>query len=350
MLKFKVLETAKTSKIVEYINGLGGKLQYIAGPMQGISYTYSYVYQGVEKTATAYIGDSMGMDDINNDRNPHSVRIVNKGFKLFRSSKSRGAGEKTRNMVSERSIVGMLHYRHYLQSIVAERLYARKDILAKFAVSAYSLLVLSHTDMTFVDAKSAPCGNEAAVLPLVFGLVHDDRRPKSRLLVLNYALGIKRNSLEKLTTVLDDSLYQTAVPKRVLALKEDLKNAVADRRETKIEPSPIHHIAREVDLFCGRCPFAIEPSVLGLVKAEILVTVGKITKTAVLADKLGLFAMIVLHSLDYIVFIRQERGIALKYLIFHNPSAAFLAKAIRYSRREPNSYDSLRLYHYYTLF
>ena len=60
----KVLETAKTSKIVEYINGLGGKLQYIAGPMQGISYTYSYVYEGVEKTATAYIGDSMGMDDM----------------------------------------------------------------------------------------------------------------------------------------------------------------------------------------------------------------------------------------------------------------------------------------------
>ena len=60
----KVLETAKTSKIVEYINGLGGKLQYIAGPMQGISYTYSYVYDGVEKSATAYIGDSMGMDDM----------------------------------------------------------------------------------------------------------------------------------------------------------------------------------------------------------------------------------------------------------------------------------------------
>jgi hypothetical protein len=30
--------------------------------------------------------------------------------------------------------------------------------------------------------------------------------------------------------------------------------------------------------------------------------------------------MIVLHSLDYIVFIRQERGIALKYLIFHKSS------------------------------
>ena len=131
--------------------------------------------------------------------------------------------------------------------------------------------------------------------------------------------------------MLYDSLYETAIPERVLALKEYLKNAVAERCKAQIEPSPIHHIAREVDLFCGRCPFAIEPSVLGLVKSEILVTVGKITKTAVLADKLGLFAMIVLHSLDYIVFIRQERGIALKYLILHNPSAAFLAKAIRYT-------------------
>ena len=264
--------------------------------------------------------DRVRVNEIEKHGKSHRMRFVDKLFKLPRRSVARGCCKERRDLIAERAVIGMLHYRHYLKRVVAERLYARKDVLAKFAVGSYSLLVLRHTDVTFVDAKSAPCGNEAAVLPLVLGLVHDYRRPKSRVFVLNYALGVERNSLEQLATVLDDSLYQTAIPKRVLALKEDLKNTVADRRETKIEPSPIHHIAREVDFLGGRCPFAIEPSVLGLVKAEILVTVCKITKTAVLADKLGLFAMIVLHSLDYIVFIRQERGIALKYPIFHKSS------------------------------
>jgi putative ABC transport system permease protein len=54
-----VLENNMESKIVKHVNEKGGEIQYLASPMQGISYTYTYTYDGVEKTATAYVGDGL---------------------------------------------------------------------------------------------------------------------------------------------------------------------------------------------------------------------------------------------------------------------------------------------------
>ena len=59
-----VLEKNKDSSISKYLSELGGELQYIAGPMQGISYTYNYTYEGEVKSATAYIGEGLGMADM----------------------------------------------------------------------------------------------------------------------------------------------------------------------------------------------------------------------------------------------------------------------------------------------
>ncbi len=59
-----VLETNKTSAIVNFLNEHGGQVQYITGPFQGVSYTYEYTYEGEVKTATGYIGDGMGMQDM----------------------------------------------------------------------------------------------------------------------------------------------------------------------------------------------------------------------------------------------------------------------------------------------
>ena len=59
-----VLSQNMESEIVKYINEKGGEIQYIAGPMQGISYTYTYTYDGVEKTATAYVGSGLGIESM----------------------------------------------------------------------------------------------------------------------------------------------------------------------------------------------------------------------------------------------------------------------------------------------
>ena len=60
-----VLEKNLHSKITDYINNeKGGELQYLASPMQGIYYTYKYTYDGVEKTATSYIGDGLGLESM----------------------------------------------------------------------------------------------------------------------------------------------------------------------------------------------------------------------------------------------------------------------------------------------
>ena len=54
-----VLANNMESKIVKHVNEKGGEIQYLASPMQGISYTYTYTYDGAEKTATAYVGDGL---------------------------------------------------------------------------------------------------------------------------------------------------------------------------------------------------------------------------------------------------------------------------------------------------
>ncbi len=56
-----VLTNNMESKIVKHINEKGGEIQYLASPMQGISYTYTYTYDGVEKTATEYVGDGLSL-------------------------------------------------------------------------------------------------------------------------------------------------------------------------------------------------------------------------------------------------------------------------------------------------
>ena len=60
-----VLEKNLHSKIADYINNeKDGELQYLASPTAGISYSYTYTYNGVEKTATAYIGDGIGLESM----------------------------------------------------------------------------------------------------------------------------------------------------------------------------------------------------------------------------------------------------------------------------------------------
>ena len=60
-----VLEKNLHSKITDYINNeKDGELQYLASPTAGISYSYTYTYNGVEKTATAYIGDGLGLESM----------------------------------------------------------------------------------------------------------------------------------------------------------------------------------------------------------------------------------------------------------------------------------------------
>ncbi len=59
-----VLETNNDSAVVKFLDEKGGKIQYITGLYQGISYNYEYTYEGEVKTATGYIGSGMGMEDM----------------------------------------------------------------------------------------------------------------------------------------------------------------------------------------------------------------------------------------------------------------------------------------------
>src|SRR5690606_4990617 len=56
-------------------------------------------------------------------------------------------------MVSERTIIRMLHYGHHLYSIVSSSFDSRKCQLFKLLISAHTQFLLSHSHMAFVDQR-----------------------------------------------------------------------------------------------------------------------------------------------------------------------------------------------------
>ena len=58
----------------------------------------------------------------------------------------------------------MLHNRHYLNGVIAELLYPRKDVIGKFLIRADGSLFLRHSDMTFID-KRRPFGCKIGIGP-----------------------------------------------------------------------------------------------------------------------------------------------------------------------------------------
>ena len=109
----------------------------------------------------------------------------------------------------------------------------------------------------------------------------------------------------------------TAVPKGVGAGQKDLENAIAKGGKAQSRFVPVHHVACQKDGYGGGRPFAVEPSVLGLVESKIFMPVGKVAQLASGAHQFALFLRVVIHAKLNICLKRQQIRIVLEYFVPH---------------------------------
>lgn len=65
------------------------------------------------------IFDRVGMNKINQHLNIFRVGIIDQLFQIIRRPKLAGRRKEVADMVPERSVIGMLGYRHHLDHVVA---------------------------------------------------------------------------------------------------------------------------------------------------------------------------------------------------------------------------------------
>ena len=98
-------------------------------------------------------------------------------------------------MVAKRSVIRMLLYCHYLDTIVPISDDAGKNVFTKLVICAHLLCILRHTNVAFVDKKGISVRLEICFLENIW----ISRRPNLCrknlcLFVLHHTCGIRRNA------------------------------------------------------------------------------------------------------------------------------------------------------------
>ena len=181
-------------------------------------------------------------------------------------------------MITEGTIVGVLHDRHQLNRIVTRLDNTREYHFAKLIVGPYALFFLCHANMGFVNERCPLGNNKRWKLPNIgYGRIPDLSRKKMGLWILNHASRIRRNTL--------------ATPTLPCHL-EPIVLAVANRFERKaylplacipnsVEQEPIildpsREIAHQPNSRRMRRPFTENPTIRSLMQAIIFMCAGKL--------------------------------------------------------------------------
>jgi hypothetical protein len=182
-------------------------------------------------------------------------------------------------MIAETAIVGVLLYGHYLYTVIAFLLDTRQDVETKFLIGAYSLGILSHADMAFVDKQRAGLTLEMAMTEFIRLLRSPNLGAEYLcLVILHYSLGPCRYALSLTALPLHQHLVELAMVHSVTG-QGNLPNAVGAYGLQLIVVGllPVVKIANEIDGGGVGCPLAENPFAVGrLVKAEVLVSGSKI--------------------------------------------------------------------------
>ena len=98
-----------------------------------------------------FVADSVGVDQIDYDPQPHAVSGIDQSFELLRGAETVGNGKEVRHMIAETGVVGVVHHRHQLQRVIPPGNDFGQDLFPEFVEGADFFLFLRHTDVGFVD-------------------------------------------------------------------------------------------------------------------------------------------------------------------------------------------------------
>ncbi len=120
---------------------------------------------------------------------------VYQALEIFRCAEAARGGEEAGHMVSERSVVGMFLYGHYLDRVVSVGCDSRQYLIAEFYICAHAFVFLGHTNVAFIDKQRFGIGRELVYFPFILRFRTPYLGRKQMCLgVLYDACGICRNA------------------------------------------------------------------------------------------------------------------------------------------------------------
>ena len=158
---------------------------------------YAFVKIGIDTAvdtgkAFGFIADSVGVDKVNNDPQPQPVSGIDQLFELLRSSETVGNGKKVGNVIAETGIIGVIHHCHQLQRVVIGFCNTGQDIFLKLFESADFFLLLSHSDVGFVDQCPLRTGRCGVLENIRFFRIPDDGGKEFGVFILTDFSGVGR--------------------------------------------------------------------------------------------------------------------------------------------------------------
>ena len=167
----------------------------------------------------------VGMNDIQQNTDAHAVRLIYQVLQIGRKTASGRNCKEIRNLISEGTIICMLHNRHHLNRIVTKLLNPRQNIIGKLAVCTNASLFLRHADMTLINIRRQLTA-EVLISPRICLLfIINLSVPLNCLTVLHNPTAVKRNPVQ-LPAFMNHNCKNTAsVPQRVSSFQNQLKYA-----------------------------------------------------------------------------------------------------------------------------
>ena len=225
--------------------------------------------------ALGSILDSVGMNNVQKHPDTHFMGLVDQILQVLRLAEPAGGGKEIGNLVSEASVIRMLHNGHQLNGVVAGFFDMGKDNISKLAVRTDLAFLLGHAHMSFINIELLFADKIFVSPGEDITLIHNLCAPGDGLGVLNHPAGVKGHMLCTGKIGVYYGFYLAAVPQGVFALQQKLPVAVIQFFQGMTCLIPSVKIAGQIQLVGAGSPFTVGPSGFSAVEAIIVMGIGK---------------------------------------------------------------------------
>ncbi len=223
-------------------------------------------------------------------------------------------------MITERAVIWMFLYRHYLNGVITVGCYTREHKVTELCVAPYPLLLLSHAYMAFIYKQRACIRAEASHFPFIWSRRPHLRGKQMSVLILHDTCRISRYTFSASSFPGDYHLIEITVM-YIVRLEFQFPHAIF----LWLEGIFLHHLpSRKIanqSYCCGvRSPFTEHPSVSSTVNTEIVVGIGESVQFAIRPAKLDLLIYSIIVTPDDSSGIRLKPRVILEdveSLFFH---------------------------------
>ena len=224
-----------------------------------------------------FILHGMAVYDIHHHGDSHGVSLIDERLQLLGCAKTTAGSKEVAYMITETAIIRMFLYSHYLYAIVTLLSHTRQYIVAEFHIRAHLLLILSHTDMAFVDEQGIGIGFELICLPYIGLLGRPSLSTEYLCLgILHYTIDPCRYAFSLSTFPMNTQFEERAMLEGlVLNLYfpiSRLRYTLHGKLGTLL---PTIEVTYDEDFCCIGSPFTQYPPILFTVQAEIEIAIGK---------------------------------------------------------------------------